>query len=254
MDPARTAITLPYRLALRLARRRGFALPLILILMALMTLTTQGLWRTAWTREAMAHADADLLQTRQAARALLDEALRDISATEPASRHSPGGVDDLRVFFPNTWDEWGHLERRLHSTSPPLPCAQGICLALPVGARPLQDWQSRLAVGALAGQFTASASGASSSDATGHLHRGTAVYWVEVLPFDTASADRSRAIDRLPGEPPLVYRVTAYAQGRLAGTRVLQQMLWLRSADNTGSTPAAPGERGHVLSWQEWME
>jgi len=250
MEPARTAINLPYHQA----SRRGFALPLILIVMALMTLTTQGLWRTAWTREAMAHADADLLQTRQAARALLDEALRDISATEPAWRHGPGVVGDSRAFFPNTWDEWEQLERRLQSTSPEMPCAQGICLALPVAARALQDWQARLAVGATAGQFTASASAASTSAATGHLHRGTAVYWVEVLPFDTASADRSRAIDRVPDEPPLVYRVTAYAQGGLAGTRVLQQMLWLRSIGHTGLTPAAPSNLGHVLSWQEWME
>lgn len=244
-------------------RRRGFAMPLLLILMTLMTLTVQGLWRTAWSRESMSRTDADLLQTRQAARALIQEALRDIMATEPPWRHQAGSVDEDRVFFPQSMTEWEQLAQRFKKASTPLPCTQGICLVLPVGTHPMQDWQARRSVGANTGAFIPSPTGVSTGPATGILHRGTAVYWVEILPFDSASASLSSIVAPVPDTPPLVYRVTAFAQGGQAGTRVLQQLLWLRSSSalslssvGSGSTAESndPIGSGHVLSWQEWLE
>jgi hypothetical protein len=85
--------------------------------------------------------------------------------------------------------------------------------------------------------------------AIAQLYPGSAAYWVELLAFDSASASASSRIDVTPGNPPLVYRITAYVQGRLPGTRVVQQVLWLA---NTAAPERANAPR--VLQWREWLE
>ena len=73
-------------------------------------------------------------------------------------------------------------------------------------------------------------------------------YWVEVMPFDSTSAAAASRIEWTPGTPPLVYRITSYAQGRLSSTQVVQQVLWLA---NTHAPDRANAPR--VLQWREWL-
>lgn len=237
------------------------AVPLILVLMALMTLGVHGLWRTATHRELLAQADADLLQTRIAAHALLNEAQRDILDSWPATRHSPGSPDAIQAFFPRSQQEYDALASRL-KTNPAAPCQQGICLALPEDGPPWVRWQSRLDLAASPGEFiTIGTTTPFPEVATrqpvdptpGRLYQGRGGYWIEVLPFDMSTAPASVTIDRIPA-PAFVYRITALAQGRLSGTRVLQQMLWLRSTTSETSV-AEPEPTGgpRVLSWLEWL-
>ena len=227
---------------------RGVVLAWVLVLMALMSSATLSLWRSAIVREALSHADADRFQTRQAARALIREAQRDILGDTPPTRHTPGPEGSTSAFYPRDSSAWQALIARLQR-QPGLPCLQGICLALPVGESPLSTWGTRLSVAALTGQYATRLDLVDASLVLAQLYPGTAAYWVEILPFDTATRSASSRIDVTPGEPPLVYRITAYAQGRLPGTRVLQQTLWLA---NTASPERANAPR--VLQWREWWE
>ena len=227
---------------------RGAALPWVLLLTALMGSLTLNVWRSAITREALANADADRLQARQAARALIREAQQDILALLPDTRHAPGPEGSQQAFYPRDMTAWRELVTRLQR-QPGVPCLRGICLALPVVEPSLGTWSSRLPVAATPGQFVARASGDTADPAFTQLYPGAAAYWVEVLPFDPDSAAISSHIDTVPADPSLVYRITAYVQGRWPGTRVVQQVLWL-------SATAAP-ERANaprVLQWREWLE
>ena len=225
---------------------RGWVLPVLLLLMALMGTLVLSLWRSAITRESLARADADRLQARQAARALIREAQRDIQASTPESRHSPGAEGSTQAFYPRDMADWPRLTARLQHASG-LACQQGICLSLTSPETGVATWVSRLSGAASPGQFMPRASGADS--AFTQLYPGTAAYWVELLPFDTVNLSTSSRIEVTPGRPSLVYRITAYAQGRLAGTRVVQQVLWLA---NTQAPERANAPR--VLQWREWLE
>jgi hypothetical protein len=88
-----------------------------------------------------------------------------------------------------------------------------------------------------------------SDNAFAQLYPGTAAYWVELQPFDNDSAAASARVDVTPGTTGLVYRITSYVQGRLPGTRVVQQVLWLAST-NAPERAQAP----RVLQWREWLE
>lgn len=227
------------------ARSHGLVLPVLLMLMALMGVLVTSLWRSAITRESLAQADADRLQARQAARALIREAQQDIVSPLPGTRHTPGPEGASHVFYPADMRSWPDLVSRLQR-QPDLPCLQGICLSLPTAEPALGVWRARLAGAALPGQFVPPASG--SDRARAQLFAGTAAYWVELLPFDRDTSSASTLIEA-PGDPPLVYRITVFIQGRLPGTQVLQQLTWLR---NTAAPARANAAR--VLQWREWLE
>jgi len=224
---------------------RGFALPVLLLLMSLMGSLVLSLWRSAITREALAGADADRLQARQAARALIREAQQDILATTPDSRHTPGPDGSNQAFFPQDMSVWPSLMARLQGRGA-LPCHQGICLAMPSADTTVSSWIARLSAAASPGQFVRRAAG--SDPLTAQLYPGTAGYWVEVMPFDSGTTAISAQIDATPGLPPLVYRITSYVQGRLPGTQLVQQVLWLA---NTQAPDRANASR--VLQWREWL-
>ena len=227
------------------SRSRGLILPTLLLLMVLMGGVVLSVWRSAITRESLASADADRLQARQAARALIREAQQDILATTPETRHTPGPEGSTQAFFPQDLSAWPAFTARLQRAGG-LACQQGICLSLPSTDASISTWATRLGGAANPGQFVPRASGIDTAVAT--LYPGTAAYWVEVMPFDSESVDASSRIDVTPGHPPLVYRITSYAQGRLPGTLVVQQVLWLA---NTNAPERANAPR--VLQWREWL-
>lgn len=225
--------------------RQGWTVPLLLLLMALMAGLVLSLWRSAITRESLAGADADRLQARQAARALIREAQQDILAQAPALRHGPGPEGSTQAFFPPDASDWPLLLTRLQALGD-LPCQQGICLPLPSTDITVSSWVSRLSGAASTGQFVPRSAGTESAFA--QLYPGIAAYWVEVMRFESATMAASSQIDATPGHPPLVYRITSYATGRLPGTHVVQQVLWLAS---TSAPDRANAPR--VLQWREWL-
>ena len=227
---------------------RGMTMPVLLLLMALMASLVLNLWRSAITREALAGADADRLQARQAARALIREAQQDILSTSPNSRHTPGAEGSTQAFFPQTLSAWPTLTARLQGLGA-LPCQEGICLSLSNAdnsASTVGLWTSRLSGAASPGQFVPRVAG--TDPLVAQLYPGTAGYWVEVMPFDSGTTAISAQVDATPGLPPLVYRITSYVQGRLPGTQVVQQVLWLA---NTQAPDRANASR--VLQWREWL-
>lgn len=246
MDVLTHSRALAHAHAHTLSRARGLVLPVLLVLMALMGVLVTSLWRSAITRESLAQADADRLQSRQAARALIREAQQDIVSPLPGTRHTPGPEGASHGFYPADLGSWPALVTRLQR-QPDLPCLQGICLSLPTVEPALGVWRSRLSGAALPGQFVPPASG--SEHARAQLFPGTAAYWVELLPFDRDTSSASTPIEVAPGDPSLVYRITVFVQGRLPGTQVLQQLTWL---SNTASPERANAAR--VLQWREWLE
>ncbi len=227
---------------------RGMTMPELLLLMALMSSLVLNLWRSAITREALAGADADRLQARQAARALIREAQQDILTTSPNTRHTPGAEGSTQAFFPQTLSVWPTLTARLQGLGA-LPCQDGICLSMSNAdstASTVGLWTSRLSGAASPGQFVPRVAG--TDPLVAQLYPGTAAYWVELMPFDSATAADASLVEVTPGIPPLVYRITSYAQGRLPGTQVVQQVLWLATtnAPHRGNAP-------RVLQWREWL-
>jgi len=223
---------------------QGFTLPVLLLLLTLMSGLVLSLWQSAITREALAGADADRLQAQQAAHALVREAQQDILANTPDTRHTPGPAGSSQAFFPQDMSAWPTAMTRLQGLGA-LPCQQGICLSLPSTDTPVSSWASRLSGAASPGQFVPRAAG--TAPLVAQLYPGSAAYWVEVMPFDIATSAISSRVDVTPGMPPLVYRITSYVQGRLPGTQVVLQVLWLA---NTQAPDRAHAPR--VLQWREW--
>ena len=206
----------------------GFALPTLMVMLALASIATLLAMRNLWVNEQLLNAETDQLRTQHKAEAVLPVALADILGTATNNdgitnlRHAAGNATQTHAFFPSTTAEYDMLRQRLGTNI----CSAGICAphALNPSTTKASDWKSQ----------TASAMQVSAA----HTPYGdnTAWYWVEVFPLHST--------DTATSNPPFVYRITTLAKGVIPGTTTVLQAIWTRSSD---TSPTGLWHSWHVL-------
>jgi Tfp pilus assembly protein PilX len=206
----------------RLIKLRGFALPTLLLMLALASIATLLALRNVWVNEQLLNAETDQLRTQHKAQAALPVALADILATRtntdgtPNLRHTAGDATQTHAFFPVSMAEYALLRQRLNTGA----CQAGICAPsqLDTSATQASFWKIR----------TSEALAISASD-TPYGHN-SAWYWVEVLPQLSANSGSDASV------APFVYRITTLANGVMPGSSTVLQAIWVRhtSTSSTG--------------------
>ena len=189
-------------------RSPGFALPTLMVMLALASIAALLAMRNLWVNEQLLNAEADQLRALQKAEAVLPVALTDIlgaSATMPGEitptlRHSAGNASQTHAFFPTSLADYDLLRQRLGTST----CSAGICApnTLVPSASQARYWKAQLAT---AMQLTA---------ADVPYGDNTAWCWVEVLPQTNHTG--------------FVYRITAMAHGVMSGSAAVLQAVWVR--------------------------
>ena len=210
---------------------QGFALPTLLVMLALASLATLLAMRNLWVNEQLLNAEADQLRTQHKAEAVLPVALIDIlgatnnnSEATPNPRHTAGDTTQTHAFFPNSMVEYNVLRQRLGANT----CSAGICAphALNASATQASDWKTQ----------TATAVAVSAADTP--YGDNTAWYWVEVfVQNDTSTANASP-------NAPFIYRITTLANGVMPSSTTVLQAVWVR---NTGTASTGQWRSWHVL-------
>ena len=185
----------------------GFALPTLLVMLALASLATLLAMRNLWLNDQLLNAQADQLRTEHKAQAVLPIALADIlGATAnndgtPSLRHSAGNNTQSHAFYPNSKVEYDLLRQRLNTGT----CSAGICApsTLDTNTNQANYWKA----------ITASAMPVNAADTP--YGNNTAWYWVEVFPL---------AVD----SNTFVYRITTLANGVMPGSTTVLQAVWVR--------------------------
>lgn len=192
----------------RTRHNHGFALPTLMVMLALASIAALLAMRNLWVNEQLLNAEADQLRTLQKAEAALPTALIDILGTSatlpgeitPKQRHSAGNAIQTHAFFPTSLADYDLLRQRLGASN----CSAGICA--PNTLTPLANqasyWKTQLAT---AMRVTA---------ADTPYGDNTAWYWVEVLPQTNTTS--------------FIYRITTLANGVMPGSTAVLQAVWMR--------------------------
>ena len=188
---------------------RGFALPTLMVILALANLATLLALRNLWVNEQLLNAHSDRLRSQHKAEAMLPVALADIlgsansSDGTPNLRHTTGNHTQSHAFFPTSMTEYDLLRQRLNTAA----CSAGICapIALDANTNKASYWQS----------ITATAMSVNASDTP--YGSNSAWYWVEVFPSTTAE------------NSTFVYRITALTYGVTPGSSTVLQAIWVRN-------------------------
>jgi len=241
------------------ARQRGISLYVILIVVLLSMLLALWASRTALFNEMVVGNDADYQRAFEAAQAMIQDAEFDIRGEQPdgsgAACVPPDGnttacrTEAGPLHFPA---EAADVDRLLDALDKyAVKCQNGLCQKF-TGAQDFWndkatfDEMIKPGVGARFGQFTGATGGANDSHSASasispiladrSAGKG-AWYWIEVLPFDTASANQTGQLivnagnqDMVPLHvvPAVAYRITAIAKGRKAGSQVVLQQTYVR--------------------------
>lgn len=202
---------------------RGFALPTLMIMLALAGIATLLAMRNLWVNDQLINAEADQLRALHKAEAAMPVALADILGSGTNSdgtsnlRHVAGKTSQNHAFFPTSMIEYNLLRQRLGTLTS--ACSAGICAphTLDPKAMKVGYWKTQ----------KASAMPVSAADTP--YGDNTAWYWVEVFPQDSTRAANATS-------PPLfVYRITAMAHGVMPGSATVLQAVWARQ-NNTSIT------------------
>lgn len=187
----------------------GFALPTLMVMLALASLAALLALRNLWVNEQLLNAEADLLRTSHKAHAALPLAIADIvgtptSATTPNVRHTAGNATQTHAFFPTSMAEYDSLRQRLSSNV----CHTGICAphALSPSTTKASYWKTQ----------TATALTVSAVDTLGGS--STVCYWVEVFPQANSTHDN------------FMYRITVLAHGVMPSNTIVLQAIWARAS------------------------
>lgn len=202
----------------------GFALPTLMVILALASLSALLALRNLWVNEQLLNAEADQLRTLHKAHATLSESVADIVGLPPRDgttlnlRHTAGNATQTHAFFPASMTEYDTLRQRLS----PNACNAGICVphALNTNATQASYWKTQ----------TATALTVETVDASGDSR--TAWYWVEVFP----QANSPHA--------PFIYRITVLAKGVIPSSTTVLQAIWAR---NDPLSPTGQWYSWHVL-------
>ena len=202
---------------------RGFALPTLIVMLALASLAALLALRTLLLNELLLNAEADQLRALHKAHAALPLAAADLvgtptSATTPNLRHTTGNATQTHAFFPTSMAEYDTLRERLS----PNTCNAGICAPndLNPSASKASYWKRQTATGLAI----------SAVDTLGNS--STVVYWIEVFPQANSSQDN------------FIYRITVLAGGVIPNSTTVLQAIWART---TSSSLTGQWHSWHVL-------
>ncbi len=202
--------------------QHGFALPTLMVMLALTSLAALLALRNLWVNEQLLNAEADQLRTLHTAHAALPLAVADIAGTPdnttPNLRHLAGSATQTHAFFPTSMDEYDTLRQRLS----PNTCKTGICApnALHNSTAKASYWKTQ----------TATAFSISAVDTLGGGN--TVWYWIEVFPQANSPQDN------------FIYRITVLAHGVMPSTTTVLQAIWART---TPTSPTGQWHNWHVL-------
>ena len=206
------------------AHHHGFALPTLMVMLALASIATLLALRNLWVNEQLLNAQADQLRTEHKAEALLPVALADIlGASTPSDgsanlRHTAGSNTQSHAFFPASMAEYDLLRQRLNTAT----CGAGICApyTLDANANKASYWKA----------ITTTAMPVNAPDTP--YGNNTAWYWVEVFPSTSAQ------------NTTFIYRITTLANGVMPSSTTVLQAIWVR---NNFTSPAGQWRSWHVL-------
>ena len=218
--------------AIRCVVPQGFALPTLMVILALASIAALLAMRNLWLNDQLLNAEADQLRTQHKAQALLPIALADIlgAATNKDGtinlRHAAGNATQTHAFFPTSMGEYDLLRQRL--TTETNQCSAGICAPNTLDAKVIKAsyWKTQ----------TGSAMPVSAADTP--YGDSSAWYWVEVFPQGSTSTANT------PSTPPFGYRITTMANGVMPGSTTVLQAIWVR---NTPTSNTGQWRSWHVL-------
>lgn len=227
---------------MRIARCRQQGISLFVVMVVLLLSMLLVLWssRTALFNELLTSTDSDYQRAFEAAQAMVRDAEFDIQGQKPDGSACSGSfcrppvIDSSQgqAFYPENASDLQDLDAALASSTP--SCAAGICTATNLTA---EFWTTATALNAMKssaatyGQHT----GAQTGDVGNPLLRvntgadAKAWYWVEVLPYDTASAISAGPAQTFAPDStqPSIYRITAVAHGLKPGTQAVVQSVFV---------------------------
>ena len=197
----------------------GFALPTLMVMLALASIATLLAMRNLWVNEQLLNAEADQLRTQHKAEAVLPVVLADILGTATNAdgttnlRHAAGNVTQTHAFFPVSMSEYDVLRQRLGTLTS--PCSVGICAPHTLAPKTTKAsyWKTQ----------TPSAMPVGAADTP--YGDNTTWYWVEVFPKDSKSSVNTTS------SPPFIYRITALAHGVMPGSATVLQAVWARHSN-----------------------
>lgn len=221
-------------------RQKGIALFVVMVVLLLSMLLVLWSSRTALFNELLTGTDSDYQRALEAAQAMVRDAEFDIEGQKPDGSACSGSFcrspvtqsSQGQAFYPETANDFQDLDAGLAAKTP--SCAAGICTATNV---PADFWTTAVTLNAMKasaatyGRYT----GAQVGDVGNPLLRANAGagakawYWVEVLPYDTASAITAGPAQTFAPDStrPHIYRITAVAQGLKPGTQAVVQSIFV---------------------------
>lgn len=252
----------------RTQRQRGVALFVVLVAVMLSMLLALWASRTSLFNEMVVSNDADYQRAFEAAQALLQDAELDIRSADydVATNKTIDNLDcsaggdvcrsSTADRFPLEAKEITALINTLDAQ--PTNCRNGLCTrrtgrqdfwnytkntspppdAIQDGEVPLEDL-TKEGVGARFGQYTGAKLGDASNPANPILADRSADnqggwYWIEILPYSDSAKTNTLIVDsttnhlKLNLDVYVIYRITALAFGRKAGTMVVLQETYAR--------------------------
>lgn len=232
-------------------QQRGVALFVVIVFVMLSMLLALWASRTSLFNELVVGNDADYQRAFEAAQALLQDAELDIRNQKADGTECTGSGDICRASIdekiPLETKDVGPLLATLDGKT--TKCSKGLC-AKRAGKQdfwnnsdaaqgPTLAQMTDAAIGARYGQFTGAGTGSTDTPINPILQWDAKTpstqggwYWIEVLPYDESSKNSGLIVggpsNFLPLNltPSVVYRITALAYGRKAGTQVVVQQTY----------------------------
>ncbi|MGJ7486764.1 pilus assembly PilX family protein [Variovorax sp. LT2P21] len=231
-----------YKAISSIQNQRGISLFVVLVMVLLTTLLVLWSSRTALLNELISGVDSDYQRALEAAQAMAKDAELDIkgSSTSGAPCSSTHcrefGVIDVaanKAFFPADMNEYWDMDALLRSSEP--PCVAAVCVPGANATFEVNEfWRNTTNLAAMKtkaatyGQFTGAETGSASNPLL-VPSRNKAWYWVELLPYDYSASTRGGAAKSLAPDDttPLVYRITAIAEGVRPQTQAVVQTIFV---------------------------
>ncbi len=201
----------------RVHRQRGISLVTVLVLLLLSLTAVLGAFRVSSLNEAMLGSSSDFSRAQEAAEALVRDAELDIRTSSTRFARNTDGFDAIT-----------DATIAANSTQ---RCSNGVCM--PADTTSLAHIEDNLATmtpfGAAYGAYTLPVGTVLGASTNPILTSGNAWYWVEGFIYSkTVSSGVNVAADNVPDSlRPFVYRITAIAQGRKDGTKVVIKSLYV---------------------------
>ncbi len=100
---------------------RGFALPTLMVMLAMASIATLLAMRNLWVNDQLLNAEADQLRALHKAEAAMPVALADIMGSSAKSddtnnlRHAAGNTSQTHAFFPTSMADYDLLRQRINT-------------------------------------------------------------------------------------------------------------------------------------------